>query len=169
MTNTTGTAFSISPTADVNPVNGALPDGTSITVTFNPSAEVNYAATIRHSGAGLTSPVEITLTGAGILPAITIQAGTPTKTTITELAFGSLSTAADAITQEYTVTGKGLVGNLILALTGDGNAAYTISSTTLTPGEDGTLPDGATITVTFDPTAEQDYPAIIHTRRCRID
>ena len=96
--------FSINPTTIAPEEDGTLPSETTITVTFNPSAEENYEATIRHRGAGLVADVILTLTGGGVLPAITLQTGTPAKS-ITELTFGSLRTAATPTTQEYTISG----------------------------------------------------------------
>ena len=108
----------------------------------------------------MTSPVVLTLTGAGVLPVITLQAGVED---ITALNFGSLSTAATPTTQEYTLTGTNLTENVTLELTGEGNAAFTITSptnTTLTP-TDGAL--SQVITITFNPTAEKAYAAtLIH-------
>ena len=83
LNNTTGSAFSITPTADFSPVGGMLPDGTTITVTFNPTAEQEYTATITHAGAGLANNVVLTITGEGVAPtgppepAITITPNLP--------------------------------------------------------------------------------------------
>ena len=148
--------FSLSQTGNITPTNGTLPS-TTITVTFNPTAEQSYEATITHSGAGLASNVILTLTGTGIEPP------TPTLTlNPTELTFGNLATNATPATQNYTITGTNLKQNVTLTLTGDGSTAFTITSpanTTLTP-TDGAISQA--VTITFNPTAEQEYTATIN-------
>ena len=161
-------AFSISPTESITPLtNGSLPDPTTITVSFDPNTiKTNYAATITHSGAGLTEDRVLTITGTGVAtgktPTITLKRGTPAQD-ITELTFGDLQTDATPATQEYTITGENLTNNVTLTLTGKGNAAFTITSpanTTLTPGSDKTL--SQVITITFNPTAVKEYTATIN-------
>ena len=103
------TAFSISPTESITPLaGGALPTGTTITVTFNPTAEKAHTATITHSGAGLTNNVTLMLTGEGVAtgktPTLTLQTGTPAQP-ITELDFENLRIDATPTTQEYTLAG----------------------------------------------------------------
>ena len=156
--------FSIS-TTSINPINEALPDPTTITVTFNPTAEQEYNATITHAGAGLTEDRVLTITGTGVAtgktPTITLKRGTPAQD-ITELTFGDLQTDATPTTQEYTITGENLTNNVTLTLTGKGNAAFTITSptnTTLTP-TNGAL--SQVIIITFNPTAVKEYTATIN-------
>ena len=154
LTNTTGNAFTISPTS-VTSTAGAISQ--TVIVTFNPTAEENYEATITHSGAGLSSPVELTLQGTGIAPL------TPTPTlslSSTKLDFGNLSTAASPTKQEYTISGVNLDDGtpLLLSLTNTRGNAFTISPTSVT-SIDGTI--SQTVTVTFTPSTEENYEATI--------
>ena len=165
LNNTVGSAFSITPTADVSPVGGSIPDGTTITVTFAPTVIQNYEATITHAGAGLASSVILTLTGEGVAAGktstITLKRGTPAED-MTELNFGDLSTDATPVTQEYTITGTNLTSNVTLTLTGEGSTAFIITSPTntiLTPEADKTL--SQVIAINFNPTAEKAYKATL--------
>ena len=85
-------AFTITSPANITltPTDGALSQ--IVIITFNPTAEQEYEATITHAGAGLTSPVVLTLTGTGVIPTITLQAA---AVDITALNFGDLSTACN--------------------------------------------------------------------------
>ena len=57
--------FTISPTDPITPESDAVSQ--MITVTFDPTAAQEYTAMITHSGGGLTSPLVVSLTGAGTL------------------------------------------------------------------------------------------------------
>ena len=72
--------------------------------------------------------------------------------------FGVVSDAGTTLT--YTITGSDFTGDLTLALEGDGKDAFTISPTTITAGEDGTLSQA--ITVTFNPGAKSYEATIRH-------
>ena len=67
------TAFSITnPTnTTLTPADGALSQ--AVTITFNPTAEQEYTATITHTGGGLTSNVVLTITGTGTAPSIILN------------------------------------------------------------------------------------------------
>lgn len=73
---------------------------------------------------------------------------TPTLTVSpTSLSFST--TAGQAVSKTFTVTGTNLTGNVTLTKT-DANGAYTISPTTITAAN---AANGVTVTVTYSPTA----------------
>ena len=73
---------------------------------------------------------------------------TPTLTVSpTSLSFST--TAGQAVSKTFTVTGTNLTGNVTLTKT-DANGAYTISPTTITAAN---AANGVTVTVTYNPTA----------------
>ena len=76
------------------------------------------------------------------------SSATPTLTVSpTSLSFST--TAGQAVSKTFTVTGANLTGNVTLTKT-DANGAYTISPTTITAAN---AANGVTVTVTYNPTA----------------
>ena len=124
-----------------------------VPITFTPpNMAQTYNGSVIITGGGLTSNVVIAITGE-VIPALTLNPS--------ELTFGDLSTDATPTTQEYTITGINLTEDVSLALAGEGMDAFSIThptNTTLTP-TDGALSQA--VTITFNPTAEQEYTATI--------
>ena len=101
--------FSVTPTGNITPISGSLPS-TTITVAFNPTAAESYTATITHTGAGLTSPVVITINGTGVVPTITLTATQPTNADLASNTydFGNLGIDQPPSMLTYTITGQNL-------------------------------------------------------------
>ena len=97
LTNTRGNAFTISPTR-VTSTAGAISQ--TVTVTFNPSAEENYGATITHTGAGLKEPLLVKLSGTGTADNVGTILGVENTTTAIHL-------FPNPVTNQLRVQGSG--------------------------------------------------------------
>ena len=129
-----GTGFTIDKTT-INK-NDAT-NGTTVTVTYNPTAGGNHTGTVTLNSAG-AQPVTVSLNGtATSIPTLTANP--------TSLSFNTV--AGTPVTKNFTVTGVNLTGDVNVACTGTG---FTVNKTTITKNE---ATNGATVTVTYNPTA----------------
>ena len=157
-------AFSIiSPENTTRTPVGTRIEVTPVTITFNPTENIIYSATVTHRLDGIAHTV-LTLTGAGGAatgsPSLSFQLNTPRKN-ITTLDFGNQSINA-ATTQTYFLTGENLTSDVTLSITGSDNNAFTL----ITPAEGLISPENGSITETtihirFTPSEIRSYSAIL--------
>lgn len=133
---TGATVFSINKTSITK---SAATSGTTITVTYKPTAAGTQTATLTISGGGLTSNKTVSIKGTSVVRTIT--------TSPTSLPFGSVI-KGKSVSKTIKVTGTNLTGSLTLK---SNNSLFTLSSTTITAAEAAT---GKTVTVTYKPTAK---------------
>ena len=130
-------AFSVSPTSVS--VSDAT-NGKVITVTYTPTATGTHTATVTCASTGASS-VTVNVTGTATAPAATINVNPST------LSFSG--TAGETVTKTFTVTGTNLSSYLTLTLN-DANGVYSITPSRITASQ---AANGATVTVTYNPTA----------------
>ena len=142
---TNASLFTISRTVPITPAgDGSLIQ--EITVTFDPDDALPYTAMITHSGGGLTTPLVVSLRGAGTL------AATPTLiSTESNLDFGQVNTASTSSMMTYDLTGANLTGEVTLAIEGTDEGLFSLDITTPLSISGGAI-SGETVTVTFSPT-----------------
>ena len=148
----------------ITPTNGAISQ--EIIITFNPQGVEAYTATLTHQGAGLVAPLVLNISGNGLAatgPFAILKAVSPAQITpITgggeRLNFGALAIDAPARSVSYTITAGNLVGNLTIALAGDGFTITEPTDLTLTPV---TGAISQQVTIEFEPEAVQPYTATI--------
>jgi len=118
--------------------------GTSITITYAPTAVATHNATLT-----LSSPyaenVVVTLTG-------TATPGTP-KFTLDKTSMSFSSKLNDPKTESVTISAKNLTGNVTATLT-DANGVFSVSPASLTAAQ---AMAGAAFTVTFNSANEGDF------------
>ena len=117
----------------------AVQNGTTITVTYKPTAGGTHNAVVTISGGGAESKT-VTLTGTATEPERTITVNP------TSLSFSGVT--GQTYTKTFTVTGTNLNGNLTLTLN-NANGIYTISRTSITASQ---AASGVSVTVTYKPT-----------------
>ena len=145
---TNANLFTISPTDPITPKNGAVSQ--QITVTFDPAVAQTYNAMITHRGGGLTSPLVVSLIGAGTLAATPTLQATPSS-----LDFRDVNTASKTpSTMTYSLTGANLTGVVALTIEGTNANLFSLDMATISPAI-GAIP-GTTVTVTFTPTTVGD-------------
>ena len=145
--------FTISPTGSIAQSSGTVSQ--MITVTFNPTAAQTYNAMITHRGGGLTTPLVVSLTGAGTL------APTPTlEATPNSLDFVQVNTASKTPnTMTYNLTGANLTGQVDLVIEGTNADLFSVDMATISL-LGGAIPE-TTVTVTFEPTTAGSFTAMI--------
>ena len=137
-------AFSVSPSS-VSVSDAA--NGKTITVTYTPTAAGTQTATVTCSSSGASS-VTVNVTGTA----------TPAPTITVDPASLSFSGAAgQTYTKTFTVSGSNLSSYLTLTLN-NGNGVYSITPTRITASQ---AASGATVTVTYAPTAAGTHNASI--------
>ena len=115
----------------------SLTNGNTITVTYNPTSSGNHTGTVTVKSTGAEDKV-VTLNGtATAAPAIIVDPASLSFTT----------EVGTAVTKTFTVTGTDLTGNVSLAVSGTG---FAIDKTTISKNN---ATNGATVTVTYNPTA----------------
>ena len=136
-----GSNYAISQTTITKNSNGTA--NATITVTFNAPANTSgtYTGTITLTSSNANS-VTVSLTGKGKYNAPTMSA-TPTSLSFTGTYVG------ETASKTFTVTGSNLQGEITASISG-GNGIYSVSPTTITAAQ---AANGATITVTYAPTA----------------
>ena len=111
--------------------------GSTVTVTYSPTASGNHTGTVTINSTGAESKT-VTLNGtATAAPTITVD---PTSLSFT-------TQVGTPVTKTFTVTGTDLTGNVSLAVDGTG---FAIDKTTINKNA---AANGATVTVTYNPTA----------------
>ena len=145
--------FTISPTGPIAQSSGVVSQ--QITVTFNPTVVGNpFTAMITHRGGGLTTPLVVSLEGAGTL------APTPTlEATPNSLEFVQVNTASTPSRITYDLTGANLTGVVTLELGGTDASLFSVDMPTISPA--GGAISGTTVTVTFEPTDAGSFTAMI--------
>ncbi len=129
-----GTGFSIDKT---NITKTAAGSGATVTVTYNPSAVGTHTGTVTLTSTGAET-VTVALNGTAV--------GTPTiVANPTALSFNTV--VGTPVTKTFTVTGTDLTGTVYLGVTGTG---FSIDKTSITRTA---AASGATVTVTYNPTA----------------
>ena len=129
-----GTGFSIDKS---NITKSAASAGATVTVTYNPTAVGTHTGTVTLTSSGAES-VTVPLNGTAV--------GTPTITVNpTSLSFNT--TVGEPVTKTFTVTGADLTGTVYLGVSGTG---FSIDKTSITRTA---ATNGATVTVTYNPTA----------------
>ena len=112
--------FTISPTGPITQINGAVSQ--MITVTFDPTVTGDsFTAMITHSGGGLTSPLVVSLEGAGVPPVLQLL-GFATR------AISNLRLSPNPVTGLLYVQGHGL-GDMtvtVRSIAGKIRGSYTI-------------------------------------------
>ena len=141
---TNAALFTISPTDPITPKNGAVSQ--QITVTFDPAVAQTYNAMITHSGGGLTTPLVVSLRGAGTLAATPTLQATPSSLDFREV--NTASTTSNMMT--YNLTGANLTGVVALTIEGTNANLFSLDMATISPAIGAIL--GTTVTVTFTPT-----------------
>lgn len=135
ITSSNSSLFSVSPTSiskdDSNGANG------TVKVTFKPTAAGSFSGTITISSSGISKTVAVTGT---------CDASTLTVTPMS-LDFGTV-TLGTSKSQSFTVKGTNLTENVSLAYSG--SPYFSFSPTTITKSN---ATNGATVTVTYHPTA----------------
>ena len=129
-----GTGFSVDKT---NITRTAAMNGVNVTVTYNPTASGTHTGTLTLTSTNAETVV-VPLNGTAV--------GTP-KITVNPTALSFTATVGETLTKTFTVTGTDLTGAVMLAVTGNG---FSIDKTNITKNA---AAEGATVTVTFRPTA----------------
>ena len=130
-----GTGFSIDKTSVTK---NSATSGSTITVTYNPSAAGTHTGTITISSSDAeTITVPLNGTANDDTPRINVNP--------TSLSFNAVT--GETVTKTFTVSGANLTGNLTLTLN-DENGVYAIDRTSVTANEAG---NGVTVTVTYAP------------------
>ena len=127
-----GSGFSIDKT---NITRTAAINGTTVTVTFNPTASGTYSGTLTMTSSGVETVVPLNGTAVGV-PTINVN---PTALSFT-------ANLGETVTKTFTVTGTDLTGAVTLAVQGTG---FTIDKTNITKNA---ATGGAEVTVTYRPT-----------------
>ena len=130
-------AFSVSPTSVS--VSDAT-NGKVITVTYTPTTAGTQTATVTCASTGASS-VTVNVTGTATAPAATIAVNPST------LSFTGI--VGETYTKTFTVTGTNLSSYLTLTLN-NANGVYSITPSRITASQ---AANGATVTVTYAPTA----------------
>ena len=131
-----GSIFSVSPTS-------LSATGGTVTVTFKPTAAQSYSGTITVSGGGLTKTVSVSGTGTEL----------PKKITTSVTSISDFSAQINKTQQKtFTVTGTNLTSNI--SVSSSNSTYFSVSPTSLSAS-------GGTVTVTFKPTAIQNYSGTI--------
>ena len=129
-----GNGFAINKT---NITRAAVTNGAEVTVTFTPTASGNYSGSVVLSCTNCED-VTVALSGTAI--------GVPTLVAAPQsLSFNTV--LGTPVTKTFTVTGTDLTGNVSLAVTGNG---FSIDKTSINRTA---AAEGATVTVTYNPTA----------------
>ena len=137
-----GTGFTVDKT---NITRTNANNGTTVTVTYSPTAVGNHTGTVTFTSNGAETKT-VTLNGTAV--------GVPTITASpTTLSFNT--TVGEPVTQTFTVTGADLTGNVSLAVQGTG---FTIDKTSITRNQ---ATNGSTVTVTYNPTAAGNHTGTI--------
>lgn len=122
--------------------------GATVTVSYSPSVAGTQNATVTISGGGATSKT-VSLSGTATAPVRNINVDPSTLT------FNGL--VDEVMTKTFTVTGENLTGFLTLSLD-NANGVYSISPTAITASQ---AAAGATVTVTYSPTAAGNHNATV--------
>ena len=131
-----GTGFTIDKTY-VN--NSTATSGTTVTVTYNPTAAGNHTGTVTLTSSGAQA-VTVALNGTATEPVRTITA-TPTALNFTTM-------VSETVTQNFNVSGENLTGDLTLTLN-DANGVYSINPTTISAAA--AMAGNVPVTVTYTP------------------
>ena len=122
--------------------------GATVTVTFKPTATGTSTGTVTVASSGATSQT-VSLTGTS-----TPAAATPTMTVDpTSLSFST--EVGTPVTKTFTLTGTNTTAYAALSVTGDG---FSINKTRVT---NAAMQSGATVTVTYNPTAAGNHTGSI--------
>lgn len=124
----------------------AATSGTTVTVTYKPTAAGTKSATLTISGGGLGSNKTVSIKGTAVAPTITPS--------VTSLNFGTTA-VNKAVKKTFTVKGTDLTGSLTLL---SNNSYFTVSPTTITAAD---AKAGKTVTVTYKPTAGGSHSATL--------
>ena len=134
-----GEGFSIDKTT-VGKNTAMSTNGSTVTVTYNPTTAGNHTGTITlNSNGAQTKTVTLNGTATEVVRTITVN---PTSLSFTGV-------TGQSQTKTFTVTGANLSGNLTLTLN-NANGIYSIDKTSITAAQ---ATSGATVTVTYNPTA----------------
>ncbi len=128
----------------------------TVTVRFSPSAATTRTGTlsISHNATNQTSPTNVSLSGAGAGPTITVS-------TTSLPSFGNVAINTSSTPQSYTVSGSNLTANIVItAPTGfqvsrNQTSGFTTSSITLE--QSGGSVDSTSIWARFSPTEARSY------------
>ena len=137
-----GTGFSIDKTTITK---SAATNGATVTVTYNPTAGGTHTGTVTLTSEG-ANPVTVSLNGAASsVPSITVNPSS--------LSFNTV--VGTPVTKTFNVTGVNLTGVVNLAVNG---TAFSIDKTTITKTA---ATNGATVTVTFNPTTAGNHTGTV--------
>ena len=137
-----GNEFSIDKT---NITRTAAAQGATVTVTYNPSSVGTHTGTVTLTSSG-AQDVIVNLNGTAV--------GTPTiNVNPTSLSFNA--TVGETVTKTFTVTGTDLTSTVYLGVTGTG---FSIDKTSINKNQ---ATNGATVTVTYKPTAGGTHTGLV--------
>ena len=137
-----GTGFSINKS---NITRSAANSGTTVTVTYNPTASGTHTGTVTLTSNGAET-VTVTLNGTAT--------GNPTiVANPTSLSFNA--NVGESVTQTFSVVGTDLASNVLLSVSG---AGFTIDKTNITKTA---ATNGATVTVTYKPTTSGTHTGVV--------
>lgn len=144
--------FSISPTT-ITQAEAESSDGKNITVSFSPTTDGDYTATVTLTSTG-ADPVTVTLNGTAFTPTITAE---PTTLEF-ETEYDMDTNTAEPISLTFDVLGEYLQNDVTLTLTDENGVLSTDpqGSISLTDAE-----GGVSVIVTFSPSAIGDYTGTI--------
>ena len=137
-----GTGFSINKTSI--PKNDAL-NGTTVTVTYNPTAGGNHTGTVTLTSPG-ASNVTVNLTGSSVV--------TPTLT-VNPTSLSMNTVVGTPVTKTFTVNGTNLTNTVTLSVSG---AGFSIDKNNITPSG---ANNGTTVTVTYNPTTAGNHTGTV--------
>ena len=120
-------------------------NGATVTVTYNPTASGSHAGTVTLTSEG-AQPVTVNLNGtATTIPALSVN---PTSLSMNAV-------VGTPVTKTFTVTGSNLTNGVTLAVSGTG---FAIDKTNITQSA---AANGATVTVTYNPTAAGNHTGTV--------
>ena len=142
-----GTGFSINKTS-VSKTAASTTNGSSVTVTYNPTTEGTHTGTITlTSEAAETKTITLNGTATDNTPVINVSPASLTFTGVTEQTY----------TQTFTVTGANLTGDLSLSLDDD-EGVFDLNRWSITSTQ---AANGVTVTVTYEPEAAGTHNATV--------
>ena len=137
-----GTGFSINKT---NITRAAANNGTTVTVTYNPTTSGTHTGTVTLTSTGAET-VTVSLNGTA--------AGNPTiVANPTSLSF--TANVGETVTQTFSVVGTDLASNVLLSVSG---AGFTIDKSNITRTA---ATNGTTVTVTYKPTTSGTHTGVV--------
>ena len=140
-------SFSVTP-ATITPAEAAA--GKTVTVTYTPSAAGTHNATVNVASTGAESKT-VSLTGtAAAVPTLNVNPDALTFSTV----------AGQSVTQTFTINGSNLASGTMVYIAVEGTDAnyFSVDKTSITRTA---AQNGATVTVTYRPTAGGNHNAVV--------